>query len=84
VASRERRPSAGTEPHDVSFDAANLGIVGARATAPERPLGGYLADAGRILRELDATPARRPSPDPKVPPEFERIRWFPLPSESLA
>jgi selenocysteine lyase/cysteine desulfurase len=83
-----RHENAGPGPalslHDVSFDAANLGIVGARATAPERPLGGYLADAGRILRELDATPARPPSPDPKVPPEFDRIRWFPLPSESLA
>ena len=45
-------------------------------TAPESALAGQLQEARRIIRGVRATPV-----DPALPPELERIRWFPLPSE---
>ena len=48
-------------------------------TAPESVLGGQLKTARRIMR--DACPAAGGVVDPPVSEEFERIRWFPLPSE---
>jgi selenocysteine lyase/cysteine desulfurase len=48
-------------------------------TAPESVLAGQLETARRILR--DARPPDGGVEDPAVGEEFERIRWFPLPSE---
>jgi selenocysteine lyase/cysteine desulfurase len=47
----------------------------------EEALPGYLDEARRILR--DAIPGAPSFPDPVTSPEFERIRWFPLPSEAV-
>ena len=54
------------------------GRAGALATAPERALAGQLDEARRIIR---ASRGAAPPADPALPPEFERIRWFPLPGE---
>ena len=55
-----------------------------RPTAPESVLPGYLREARRMLRELDYPAAVVAASDPAVPSRFERIRWFPFPSEAFA
>ena len=63
-----------------------LGVVVAprrRATAPESVLPGYLAEACRIVAEMEAQPPAVETARP-VSPEFERLRWLPLPHEAAA
>lgn len=55
-----------------------------RAAQPESVLARQLAEARRIIREVEAAPPTASLGDSTVTPEFERIRWFPLPSEALA
>jgi selenocysteine lyase/cysteine desulfurase len=50
------------------------------ATAPETVLAVQLEDARGILAGLDPAPPV----DPPVTEEFERVRWFPLPSGEAA
>jgi hypothetical protein len=50
------------------------------ATAPESVLARQLDEARAILR---AGPGCAAPLDPPLPAEVERIRWFPLPGESL-
>ena len=50
------------------------------ATAPESVLAVQLEEAQRIM--LAAEPA--PAADAPLTPEFERVRWFPLPGEAGA
>jgi selenocysteine lyase/cysteine desulfurase len=70
---------------DVSFEPGGLEAEGPQGPQPaEVTLAGSLEAARRLLRELGAAPPRGPLADPKVSPEFERIRWFPLPGEALA
>jgi selenocysteine lyase/cysteine desulfurase len=63
---------------------ARLGMPGrgtARmAGAPEKMLAGYLERARRIVAGLDAA-APLPAGNPWLTPEFERARWFPVPTE---
>ena len=47
--------------------------------APESVLPGYLDEAHRIVRELEDDPPKPPA-RPPLSAEFERLRWFPLPS----
>jgi selenocysteine lyase/cysteine desulfurase/CRP-like cAMP-binding protein len=70
--------------HDVSFASGTLEFHGPRATEPESALARYLEEARRIVREVEARPPDGPLADPTVTPEFERVRWFPLPGEALA
>jgi hypothetical protein len=51
---------------------------------PEEALEKRLDDARRIIQAVEARPPRAAGPDPPLSPEFERIRWFPLPHEALA
>ena len=67
----------------VSYDASGLGVDTARRCAPESALARQLDDARRIIRAVESAPPSAP-PDPELSPEFERIRWFPLPSEARA
>jgi selenocysteine lyase/cysteine desulfurase len=61
--------------HDVAFDSDSDAVL---VSAPERALAGQLDDARRIIRA-----ARPDTPiDPTLSPEFERIRWFPLPGDA--
>jgi selenocysteine lyase/cysteine desulfurase len=47
---------------------------------PDSALARHLDEARRIIGSVEA-PKR---PDPALPPDFERVRWFPLPGEGLA
>ena len=68
---------------DVTFGSPSLGVGIAPASAPESVLPRYLEEARRIIREVERAPVA-PASEPRVTPEFERIRWFPLPGEALA
>ncbi|HEY5318959.1 MAG TPA: aminotransferase class V-fold PLP-dependent enzyme [Solirubrobacteraceae bacterium] len=70
--------------HDVSFASGLLEFHGPRATEPESALARYLDEARRIVRGIESAPPEKPVHDPVLTPEFDRIRWFPLPSEALS
>jgi selenocysteine lyase/cysteine desulfurase/CRP-like cAMP-binding protein len=71
--------------HDVSFASGTLEFSGARISAPESVLPSYLEEARWIVAGLEAAPpAAEAMQELPLSPEFERIRWFPLPSEALA
>src|ERR1700759_3264256 len=53
-------------------------------SAPESVLPGQLQAARRIIAAVQARPPAGPLDDPELTDEFERIRWFTLPSEALA
>jgi selenocysteine lyase/cysteine desulfurase/CRP-like cAMP-binding protein len=78
------RPTPELSLHDVSFASGALEFQGLRATEPESALAGYLEEARQIIRELEARPPGEPLRDATVTPEFEHVRWFPLPGEALA
>ena len=52
-------------------------------SAPESALPGQLQAARRIIAAAQARADGGPVDDPILSDEFERIRWFPLPSEGL-
>jgi selenocysteine lyase/cysteine desulfurase len=56
---------------------------GRMQSAPESVLPGQLQAARRIIADVQQRPPRGPLDDPEISEEFERIRWFPLPSEAL-
>ena len=74
------RPPPLASLHELSFD-PSLDTDVDRSSAPESALASQLDDARRIIRAVDAAPPTAP-PDPGLAPEFERIRWFPLPGEA--
>ena len=51
--------------------------------APESALPSYLGAARRIVERAETNPPAD-VPPLHLPDEFERLRWFPLPSEALA
>ena len=54
------------------------------SSAPESVLPGQLQAARRIIAAVERRPPAGPLDDPELTDEFERIRWFSLPSEGLA
>ncbi len=67
---------------------ARLGASGRstarRAAAPEHVLADYLEQARHIVAGLSAAAPAPPAPpaeNPWLTPEFERARWFPVPTE---
>ncbi|MGO9901669.1 MAG: aminotransferase class V-fold PLP-dependent enzyme [Solirubrobacteraceae bacterium] len=78
------RPRPALTLHDVSFASGTMEFQGPRATEPESALASYLAEAHRIVRELQAAPPCEIAHGPALTDEFEAIRWFPLPHEALA
>ena len=64
--------------HDVSFDSAAPAFEPASVSEPESALARRLDEARRIMRGA----ATSPPLDPALSPEFDRIRWFPLPGEA--
>ena len=54
------------------------------SSAPESVLTGQLQAAQRIIAAVQRRPPAGALNDPEITDEFERIRWFPLPSEGLA
>ena len=70
--------------HDVSFASGTLEFHGPRATEPESALRRYLDEARRIIRAVEDAPPLAAVHDPVLTPEFDLVRWFPLPGEALA
>jgi selenocysteine lyase/cysteine desulfurase len=68
----------------LSYRSGRLEYRSAHAREPEWVLGGYLDEARKILerdvRQLDGLHID----DPTVSADFEALRWFPLPGETLA
>ena len=60
------------------------GRRGRPSSAPESVLPGQLQSARRIIAAVGRRPSAGPLDDAELSEEFERIRWFPLPSEGLA
>jgi len=52
--------------------------------APERVLAEQLREARRVIAAAAATPPPAPERYPTTGEAFERVRWFPLPSDGLA
>jgi selenocysteine lyase/cysteine desulfurase len=69
---------------DLSYRAGKLEYSSSHAREPEWVLAGYLDEARRLLgrdvRELGALEID----DPELNPDFQHLRWFPLPGEVLA
>jgi len=57
---------------------------GRPSSAPESVLPGQLQAARRIIAAVQGRPPAGPLDQPELSDDFERIRWFPLPSEALA
>ncbi len=65
--------------HDVRYDDGRMAYAAHRHRAPEARLAEYLSDARDLL---SGSPRSAWSPvDPALDPDFEALRWFPLPSE---
>jgi hypothetical protein len=67
-----------------SLRAVLTGGGGRPSSAPESVLPGQLQAAWRIIAAVQGRPPAGPLDDPELTDDFERIRWFPLPSEGLA
>jgi selenocysteine lyase/cysteine desulfurase len=78
---RSFRPPTRPSLHDASFGAPRSSTTGPPATEPENALGRHLEEARRIVRELAVTPPSEPPSYAAMTPEFEQIRWFPLPGD---
>jgi selenocysteine lyase/cysteine desulfurase len=81
-AGRPLRRELGLE--DISYGSGRLEFHRPRASEPESVLPRYLEAARRIVAELEASPPRASGSEPERSPNFEEIRWFPLPGEALA
>ena len=66
----------------VTLDDLQHPAHGRREIAPESVLPGYLETAQRIVDRVEARPPPT-VPSLRLPAEFERLRWFPLPAEAL-
>ena len=68
--------------HDLSFATGGPRSSRRRSTEPESALARHLEEARSVIEGIEREPPRGPLPDPALTPEFERIRWFPLPGEA--
>ena len=74
----DRDPKTAMGLDDVAFTPDGVVHPDRRRSAPESALTGYLEEARRILST--AGPADVITPIP-MSPDFEKLRWFPLPEE---
>jgi selenocysteine lyase/cysteine desulfurase len=77
---RAGRPEPVMRLHDVDYSSGRMEFRSRHATEPASALASYLAEARAILgrRVTDA------SAEPAMTPDFEHLRWFPLPGEAAA
>ena len=78
----EHRARAARRRGRLAGDARRAGAAFARA--PESVLPAQLNIARSILRAAGSQPTGGRHDEPPCSPDFERIRWFPLPDEGLA
>lgn len=83
---RRGRPAPVMRLSDVSYRGGAFHARTRHATEPEWALPGYLEEAERIVQQAVASYQTSPPTidDPVLPPDVERLRWFPLPGEMLA
>ncbi|HSK17172.1 MAG TPA: aminotransferase class V-fold PLP-dependent enzyme [Gaiellaceae bacterium] len=81
---RDGSPEPRVTLDDVSYAGEPLVRRCTRATAPESVLPGHLEEARRLVAGIEARPPELACPAAALPPELERLRWFPLPEEALA
>jgi hypothetical protein len=77
-------PASGTWRHRDAPPAPTLAdaVVPCRTLEPDRVLARHLVEARRIVQAVGAAPSGEVASDLALNPEFERIRWFPLPGEA--
>jgi hypothetical protein len=79
------RPPPGPAPlEDAWFLRGNSPGATARRWGGEASLVEVLDEGRRIIRDAAEHPPSQPFQTLDLTPEFERIRWFPLPAEALA
>lgn len=78
---RKGRPAPVLSLRDLAYSGGHLAYRAQRATEPEWALRGYLAEAERIVAEVERSAAQLEVEDPILPAEAEPLRWFPLPSD---
>ncbi|MBX3125674.1 MAG: aminotransferase class V-fold PLP-dependent enzyme [Polyangiaceae bacterium] len=81
---RDARPRPPMRLADLSYRGGTLQYGTRHATEPEWVLEGYLDEARRLIDEVRANPESISADAPALSPDFEHLRWFPLPSEVLA
>jgi selenocysteine lyase/cysteine desulfurase/CRP-like cAMP-binding protein len=76
------RPAVGL--YDVHYDTGEMEFRGQAATAPETELVHQLEEAKRIIERFERKADEEDAVvDLQLDPEFEQLRWFPLPGEAL-
>ena len=68
---------------DVSYRHGEMEYRSCQATEPESALGGYLEEAKRILAAAGKGEDLSSVEREELSPDFEHLRWFPLPGEIL-
>ena len=76
---RDGRPDPAQSLHEISYRRGRMEVRSRHATEPEWVLETYLEDAHRELERLAESP-REPE-QLTLGPDFEALRWFPLPQE---
>ncbi|MCA9528363.1 MAG: aminotransferase class V-fold PLP-dependent enzyme, partial [Myxococcales bacterium] len=66
---------------NISYTTGRLSFRSRHATEPESALADYLEEARRVLA---AGAELAPAEDPCITPDFQSLRWFPLPGEAAA
>jgi selenocysteine lyase/cysteine desulfurase len=69
---------------DISYRAGKLEYRSRHSTEPEWALPNYLDDARRVIEAATEECRTLDVIDPVRTPDFEELRWFPLPSEVVA
>ena len=87
-AAKEKEPrqpgSSHEKPGTPSFASGRrLAVTTRRATADPGTFADHLEEARRLVAAMAAAPPVMALDDPPLSEEFERGRWFPLPSEAV-
>jgi hypothetical protein len=69
---------------DISYRTGKMAYRSRHGTEPEWALPGYLDEAKKIIAATTAEFRTLALADPVRTPDFEQLRWFPLPAEVLA
>ena len=81
---RDGRSRPAVSLYDVRYETGELEFRGETATAPETELAHQLEEARQIIEWFERSANDEEDiADIDLGPEFERLRWFPLPGEAL-
>ena len=80
---REARPGTALLLSDISYDSGKMSYRSRHITEPESAYGEYLSAARKLMERMKTAPAGS-APVPRLEEELERLRWFPLPGETVS